>query len=153
MGVSLSHGGGLGMAVAYSEGHPMGVDVEKVEEGRLEAMRSQMTAGELGMLAGWRGEPAGLAALVWTAKEALSKVLRTGMTTPMWVYELEGSRWEAGCLVSGYRWFGQYRAVSWESGGLAFSVVGPGRSEVRGGVGALRASLEAGWLGGGVGSG
>lgn len=128
--VSLSHCANLAVAVAFGEEHPLAVDVEEVNPDRVATMQSQMTAAERSMLATLPGEGAVLAALAWTAKEALSKVLKTGLMTPMAVYELERSGWDSGCLVSEFKSFGQYKSIGFLGGPFAFSLVLPKRSEL-----------------------
>ena len=140
--VSLSHCANLGVAVAFGEEHPLAVDVEEVNAERVVTMQSQMTAAERSMLVTLPGESSALAALAWTAKEALSKVLKTGLMTPMAVYELEGAVWDSGCLVSEFKSFGQYKSIGFLSGPFAFSLVLPRRSELAVSLTEFKQSLD-----------
>lgn len=132
--VSISHGPDFAVAIAFDEAHPMGVDMEAIDPRRLATMESQMTSGERAMLAGMSGGSETVTTLAWTAKEALSKVLRTGMTTAMSAYELESFKWvneeRRDCLTGSFSQFRQYKVLGCHGGSLAFSMVLPARSEL-----------------------
>jgi 4'-phosphopantetheinyl transferase len=113
VGVSIMHAGELACALAFPQIHPMAIDVERVDPASLEAMKSQIQAEEL--------RPAVLPQLselvwctvIWTAKEALSKVLKCGMMGPFALFETVELRQEASCYVGYFRHFGQYKFHTW----------------------------------------
>ncbi|MDG4810848.1 4'-phosphopantetheinyl transferase superfamily protein [Micromonospora sp. WMMD1120] len=98
LAVSLAHSHHLGAAVAFDVAHPVGVDLERVDPARAGILQSTLTAGERTITAGL-----GLAALtaataVWTAKEALAKFLRVGLSVDLSLLEVatwrtEGEWW------------------------------------------------------------
>ena len=139
---SLSHAETVGMAVVHPEGHPVGVDIELIHAGRRETVESQMTADELSRAAVLGGNAEENLMLMWSAKEALSKVLRTSLMTPFAVYELESLGWADGCLLGAFKNFAQYRAIAFPMGNLAFAVVLPKSSEPKVSLHEFRRSLS-----------
>jgi len=127
---SLSDSGTAGVAVLHPEAHPMAVDIERINGDRREAVQSQMTAAEQALVIGLAGRPEENLMLVWSAKEALSKVLRTGLMTPFTLYELENLVWDSGCLLGTFRNFAQYRLIAFALRDLAFALVLPKKSEL-----------------------
>jgi 4'-phosphopantetheinyl transferase len=111
--------------VAFPAGHPMGIDLEAIDAQRLETLRSQMSKFELAWAETAEGGEAQNCTLVWTAKEALSKVLKCGLMSPMEVLglcDLEPvgkGRWEGH-----YQNFPQYKCLAWatESSVLAITL-------------------------------
>jgi phosphopantetheinyl transferase len=128
--------------VIHPEGHPIGVDIEEISPDRRETVRTQMTPSELGLAAVLEGDSDGKLMLMWSAKEALSKVLRTGLMTPFSVYEMQDLKWESGCLLGGFKNFGQYRAISFPIEGMAFALVAPKRSEPAGSLSIFRGAFD-----------
>lgn len=134
-GVSISHCEGRAVAVAFPAGHPMAIDVEKVDAARVATMKSQMTARELVWAQGGEAAEDSLCALVWTAKEALSKVLRCGLMSPMEIMTLSELRRGEGGLWEGlFQNFAQYRIVSWVGDLSVLSIVLPKNSIIAPGL-------------------
>lgn len=131
--VSISHCDSMACAVAFPAVFPMGVDVEQVEPGRADVMRSQILPEELALARAATASEAAACTLVWTVKEALSKALRCGLTVPFELLALEriesgrGSN-GAGSLVGGFRNFGQYGFHAWVTEGFVLALVLPRRS-------------------------
>jgi 4'-phosphopantetheinyl transferase len=84
--VSLSHTDNLAAAIVFPETHPMGIDVEEISYKNNSAILSQMTKQEMDILNG--GDIPFSLTVVWTAKEALSKVLRCGLMVPFSLLEI-----------------------------------------------------------------
>jgi phosphopantetheinyl transferase len=128
--VSISHCDNLALALAFPEAHPMGVDLEKIHAGQAEALADQFTPAELGYLkSGSWPLSAGLTRL-WTAKEALGKTIRTGLMTPLSIYETQ--EWSDSPRLSrcAYRHFAQYRSLSFFLGNYACSLCHPANTTV-----------------------
>jgi 4'-phosphopantetheinyl transferase len=117
--VSLAHSGGSAMAVVFPEGHPMGVDIEDTRHSRL---LPSLTPAEASLGA----DPL----FLWTAREALSKVLKTGLTTDLEILEVASVCPRDGCFIFTFTHFMQYKAISWKAGHMVCSLVLPLRSEV-----------------------
>ncbi|MFC4104098.1 4'-phosphopantetheinyl transferase family protein [Paenibacillus xanthanilyticus] len=143
--VSIAHTDRLAACLAFPESIPAGIDIEEMlSEERAELVRSYLTPGELE-----RTTAAGLsfqeaATLLWTAKESLSKCLRTGLTTPLSVYEIDRVERTGRWLVAGFANFPQYRAFSWLFRETAMSVVLPVNYEHE--PPDLYRLLEPGWM-------
>jgi 4'-phosphopantetheinyl transferase len=113
VGVSITHAGELACALAFPQIHPMGIDVERLDPISLETMKSQMLTEEL--------RPTELSlvpelvrcTVIWTAKEALSKVLKCGMMSPFSILETMDLRQDTACYVGYFRNFGQYKFHTW----------------------------------------
>lgn len=130
MGVSISHSDRLVCGLAYPEEHPMAVDVEEVDEARTRVMLTQIGREE-GELARAVCPSADIAATVlWTAKEALSKALRCGMTCPYELLEVRGLEVRDGGHGGWFRNFGQYRFQSWRRGSAVITIVLPKKTEM-----------------------
>ena len=125
--VSISHCDNRAIALAFSEGHPLGIDLEKVDDGKMEAMKLAMTAPELKRVNDFPF--AQYCTMVWTIKEGLSKVLKTGLTLNFALIELEVFEKKGRFYVSTFKHFGQYKAVSYCFGEYVCSVVLPKKTE------------------------
>jgi len=115
--VSISHSHGSAVALAFHEGHPMGIDLERVTSGAKAAVDSQITAREKRLYRPGEEEEAIFYTRLWTVKEALSKVLRTGLMMPFWVLEVASIGQAGGWTESTFRHLAQYKALSflWEN--------------------------------------
>ena len=134
IGVSISHSGELAVAVAFEEGHPMGVDIEHVPGLLLDTVLEQLTDFERRLLWSWPWNKRDSAAALWASKEALSKVLKTGLTTPLYIFEIEEARFEKGqhgiMLICTFRNFFQYQAVVFKWGDYMCSLCYPRKSKI-----------------------
>lgn len=140
--VSISHSGELGAALAVEEGHPMALDVEQFDVERAQVIERALSGHERAVAAR-TGLPAVHAlTMLWSMKEALSKVLKCGLTSPFHVLELAAVE-RAGAQLNGtFRHFTQYQAVAFALEQHACAIVLPRAS--RGlPVEALRAGFGA----------
>jgi 4'-phosphopantetheinyl transferase len=125
-GVSLSHCADLAVAIAFPTGHPMAVDVESVDPARVKAMKSQLTSMEREWAGAVPAAEARECALIWTAREALSKVLLCGLTTPAETLAVAHRTLQPqGHWESTYANFAQYQCHSWATDHHALSIVLP----------------------------
>ncbi len=130
LGVSISHSDSLVCSLAYPEEHPMAIDVEDIDEDRTKVMLTQVGRAE-GDLARSVCASADLAAtVVWTAKEALSKALRCGMTCPYELFEICGLEAVNSVYVGRFKNFGQYKFQSWRRGNAVVTIVLPKKTEM-----------------------
>lgn len=129
LAVSISHCQCMGAAIVFPEGSPMGIDVEAINPSRNETMASLMTAAEMESGATVISNKAFLLTLLWSSKEALSKVLRTGLTIPFELLEIETIQSYSGFYVSTFTNFPQYSAKTYLTGGYVWSIVAPRKSE------------------------
>lgn len=124
VGVTLAHSGELAVALAHEQGHPLGIDLERHDPARIEVVRTQVAAGELPSARGQLSETEAYFVL-WSAKEALSKALRCGLTCPFELLAITGARvGDDGVCAGTFANFGQYQFTGWMLGDYAFALVG-----------------------------
>ena len=113
VGVSITHAGELACALAFPQMHPIAIDVERLDTSNIEAMQSQMLPEELRPEALPQLSELVRCSVLWTAKEALSKVLQCGMMCPFTLLETVALRQDAAWYVGYFRHFGQYKFHAW----------------------------------------
>jgi 4'-phosphopantetheinyl transferase len=123
--LSLSHTDEWCIAVVFPEAHPMGVDVELISPAIHETIDEIITAHERTL---FTVLDAGYLSLLWTIKEALSKTIRTGLMTPLKVYEVSEVIYKDGIFEAHFTNFAQYKCLSWIAGDHAWSVALPKNS-------------------------
>lgn len=129
--VTITHCDFLGAVIAYPEIFPMGIDIEKTDAGKFTVMEAQITAGEKEQLSFLPLSYEKGLTFLWTAKEALSKIMKTGLTAPFHFYELENLAVHAGGQISGYFTnFPQYKVRSFSFGEYVFTVAYPKNAEL-----------------------
>lgn len=117
--VSLSHCGSLGAAMAFPESHPMGVDIEETHKDKEVVIASQLTPSEKLLIENKTHDNSKrieFYTLFWTLKEALSKTLRTGLTTPFEIYAIEAITEHTGYWMAKFKNFTQYQAMAFPVG-------------------------------------
>ncbi len=141
--VSVAHSNGMAVAVACRAGHPIGVDLEFCQESNAEFLKSCLTMEEERLILHAGITTNNARYLVWTMKEALSKVLRCGLMTPLDVFELSMlTQSGPGTWIGHFQKFGQYKTHSWMINRYFLSVVLPKRTEIAFSPAALQAHLE-----------
>ena len=129
--VSDSHSGSCGIAIAFSEKHPMGIDIELIDVNKIDVIQSQLTQEEKHLIQTTSNvSEEVLCALFWTAKESLSKVLRTGLTTPFQIYQLVNLVNKENHWMSEFKNFSQYQAISFLLEDFVCSIVYPRRTTI-----------------------
>ncbi|WP_025025491.1 4'-phosphopantetheinyl transferase family protein [Caldalkalibacillus mannanilyticus] len=129
--VSIAHSEDYGVAIAFPEEHPMGIDIEEVDEEKKDVLAEQLTESEKQMIKVTDGTDIEKMTVLWTVKEAISKILKTGLMTPLAVYELSKIEKEgAHTYKSFYTNFGQYKAVSYVLHGFAYTLAYPKNTEI-----------------------
>lgn len=123
--VSITHCDCIAMAAAFPEDCPLGIDLERINEKNLNIMEKQLTPDENRLLKEFLPDYAYMAAVFWTAKESISKVLRTGLFTPMEVFEINKIQPEGNGFICGFRNFPQCKAYSVRKGNYVFSIAYP----------------------------
>jgi 4'-phosphopantetheinyl transferase EntD len=123
--VSISHCDQLGIALAFPEEHPLGIDLENILQFKREQGKEVMTAGEAELISRSLLSLAQGTALVWTVKEAMSKIIRTGLTADFSVLQIGGLIKEGLLYSSTFRYFSQYKAYSCFCGNYVCSLVLP----------------------------
>lgn len=140
--VSITHCDELGAAIAFSEAHPMGIDLQEINANRRDLMESQATEGEKKIMTMLSRPYDMFLTLLWTAKEALSKVLRTGMMTPFTIFEMSTVEIQDDFYVGNFLNFAQYKTISFEIGHHVCSLVVPKKTEMKIDLRALKACVH-----------
>jgi 4'-phosphopantetheinyl transferase len=125
---SISHCDNIGIALAFPEEHPMGLDVERINVQKADVMKSQANPAETTLLEKSEIPPIIGHTLAWTAKEGLSKIIRTGLTMDFQMAEIKSIEQDGPLYTTTFRHFNQYKAISCHSGDYICSVVLPGRT-------------------------
>ncbi|MBV8338075.1 MAG: 4'-phosphopantetheinyl transferase superfamily protein, partial [Alphaproteobacteria bacterium] len=130
IGVSITHCNTVACAVAFPDEHPMAIDVEPVDAHRAAVMERELAACEIRAL-----EAIGCGAIVaravcWTAKEALSKALRCGLTCPCSLLAITRVLAAEGRVAGEFENFGQYRFESSIRHDLVLTLVLPRRTRL-----------------------
>ncbi|SFJ69916.1 4'-phosphopantetheinyl transferase family protein [Thermoflavimicrobium dichotomicum] len=128
--VSISHCDDLGVAIAFSEELAMGIDIERISIDRKDVLRTQMTDREKELIESLPYSDETTLTVFWTAKEALSKILKTGLTTPFHIYEINQIEIKNGAIFSFFKNFTQYCTVSFIFGHYICSITYPRRTEL-----------------------
>lgn len=129
--LSLSHCQDLAVAIAFPSGHPLAVDVEKTDQNKIDVIRSQLTSNEINLA---QTSPLGeiiACTLIWTIKEALSKVLKCGLMIPFAILEIDQSVFNKnGTCISYFKNFGQYKSYSWVIEDYVLSIILPQKTDM-----------------------
>ncbi len=128
--VSISHSDDFGAAVAFPEAHPMGIDIEKIHRDQNEAIEREVTESEIKLIKGLPYSYETMLTLLWTTKEALSKVLKTGLMTPFKLFEIAKIEHQQDRMLSFYKNFAQYKTLSFLIGNTVCSLVYPMKTEL-----------------------
>lgn len=129
--VSISHSDSLVCAIAFPTLHPMAVDVECVDPEKVPAMATQLRDSEKAELVRQGLDVTTASTLLWTAKEALSKALCTGLMCPFDVFEVHSlTRISPSEFEGLYRNLAQYKFRSWIYDTNVLTITLPRRTEI-----------------------
>ncbi len=122
--VTLAHTADAAIAIAHERGHPMGVDLETIAPERADVVRTQVGVKELPSAQASRYNEVTQLFLLWSAKEALSKALRCGLTCPFEVLAAtDVAINEDGLCTGTFVNFAQYQFVAWLVGSRTLALV------------------------------
>lgn len=128
--LSISHCDDIGISLAYPEEHPMGIDIEKLSEKSVDALGSMTNQSESNIIDKLPITKIEGMGVIWTVKEALSKILRTGMMMDFSSFEVSKITYNGQYFLSEYKHLGQYKAISFINAPYITSLALPGRSEI-----------------------
>jgi len=112
IGVSISHCDTLGVCIAYPEEHPMSIDIEKVSECNANAIKKFISPKEYMQINSCFLTKKAGRILIWTIKESISKILRTGLMANLKIFEVVHLKKCNGVYTSEFNNFFQYKAIS-----------------------------------------
>ncbi len=128
--VCISHCDNIGLALVYPEEHPLGIDIEKIESKIVDTLTTQLTAEEKALLRSNNFFNDVGHTLIWTVKEALSKIFRTGLMMDFQTLEVESIKQHDGYFESSYKHCAQYKAISMVKGVYACTITVPKNTSV-----------------------
>lgn len=126
--VSISHCDNVGISIGFPEAMPMGIDIERIDNRKIETLAAQMTALEQEAVR-WLPYSASVKLmLLWTAKEALSKILKTGLIINFRFLEIDHFEIKDGLIYSCFEGFPQFCTLSYIVGDYVCSITYPKRA-------------------------
>ena len=131
--VSIAHTQDLATALIFDERYPLAIDIEMNDNQHTPTIISQLTSSEKFFIDEQWDPTFNIHPFpwIWTVKEALGKVLKTGLTVPMPVYEVKEIGREGIFIMSTYKNFPQYKALSFLWNEAIISIVLPRKTEMR----------------------
>lgn len=123
--ICISHCDNIGIVLAFPEDHPLGIDIEKIQEDPVVAIKNQLTDLELDLIVESQITSAIGYMVFWTVKEALSKIFKTGMTMDFKVLEIKSLKKEGLVYLTTFSHCAQYKAISYHCGKYICSIVLP----------------------------
>ena len=120
LSLSLSHSYNYGAALVFPTTYPMAVDLEIIDVQRQKIIHAKCSPRERELV----NSPSEYF-LLWTAKEVLAKVLKTGLGASFKIYEVAEVKDCGQYYESDYVYFSQYRCISWVWGEVLISMVKP----------------------------
>lgn len=143
LGITLSHSSNYCCALVFPEEHPMGVDIEESNLRNASVVKEQLTELECELIQSLPGSYEERLVMFWSAKEALSKILKTGLTTPMSIFEIHQAAWNDEAVILEFRHFIQYKAILIIIEGYVFALALPRLSELDYSIDDLRSRLKS----------
>ncbi|WP_408895210.1 4'-phosphopantetheinyl transferase family protein [Paenibacillus taichungensis] len=123
--VSITHSHGYAAAIAYQEELLLGIDIERIDLKQRGVLESQCTVNEKKQCHESLLPYDFMLTLSWTVKESLSKILKTGLSIPFQLLEISQVCLKDRMLVSSFKNFPQYCAISFYIKGFVCSIVYP----------------------------
>ena len=128
--VSISHSNNVGISVAYPEEHPIGIDIEKIDGNRKETILSQVTESEVKILKSKQAFDINSITSIWSVKEAMSKVIRTGMMIDFKYLSISDCIQSDKMYEFRFSNFEQYKGYSLVYANYVVSIVIPARTTI-----------------------
>ncbi|WP_172674319.1 4'-phosphopantetheinyl transferase superfamily protein [Persicobacter sp. CCB-QB2] len=125
---SISHTDNRLVAMIFPSAHPMGIDCETIQEQMEEKTQGAITYSEK-QLAITQGL-SNIEGKLWCAKEALSKCLTTGITTPFRIFEISQIEVMEGKYRFLFKNFPQYQVLLWEEEQECMAICLPAESKL-----------------------
>ncbi|MDA9817658.1 4'-phosphopantetheinyl transferase superfamily protein [Flavobacteriaceae bacterium] len=117
--ISISHSQDITMAIAFDKNCPMSIDIEKFTSAKNQSVKSQLTKHELCNF----DKSTIDSLLLWTMKEALSKLLKTGLGVDFRFYEISQIFKKSNHIEGYFSNFPQYKVLSYVIGDLIYSLI------------------------------
>ena len=126
--VSISHSNDIGAVLVFPESHPMGIDIEYIDQSKSLNSVLNISSNEEALIKNSIYNSTEKLMLLWTAKEALSKTLKTGLAVNQNIYEIDVIDVDENYIKILFKNFLQYKSISWVHNNYAWSIVLPEKS-------------------------
>lgn len=123
--LSITHCDDIGITVTFPSDYLVGIDIEKVQDRVLRALKNQLTNRETELLLENFSNRIHAATIFWTAKEALSKALRIGFTSALGTFEIESIIHDKNLFICRFKHFPQFCAYCVSIAEYIFTIVIP----------------------------
>lgn len=123
--VSISHSFNMGFSIVFPEQIPMGIDTEKIDNRHCDILSNLTTKEEEKIKDRLSLDKKTFYTLIWSSKESLSKVLKTGLTIPMELYKIKDIHYDSNYYIINYHIFNQYKTVAFILYGYIFAITFP----------------------------
>lgn len=141
--VSITHSKSVALALVSPMRHPVTIDLESIRTERVAAITKMLTDRE-SQLASETEDPISTLTLLWTAKEALSKWMRSGMSFDFRVLEVKSWKQKGNHISGAFSHVYHLKFESWRVGDWWITMVFPNKSEcLEWDLDSLRSLLEA----------
>ena len=128
--VSISHTDHLGVSVAFPEEHPLGIDIERIDYEKADVIATTLTNKEKAFVRSYFVKiPIGYTVL-WTIKESLSKIIKTGFTSSPEIFEIKSVKKTGNQVICDFENFFQYKSISYILNNHVCSMAVPRKTEV-----------------------
>ncbi len=113
-GISISHKQNKFGIIIYDEAHPVGFDMEIIDNSKVTLLKSQSNKDEMMDREKMGCDESLFYTVLWSAKEALSKILRCGLTVPIELLSTQKNKYDVSHQVFEGEFcnFFQYRFVA-----------------------------------------
>jgi phosphopantetheinyl transferase len=129
--ISVAHGDNISASIVFEESHPTAIDIELIDKSKIADIKPQFTKTELALFPDLNISEELFVFILWTAKESLSKILRTGLTIPLNILEINSIKVIGDDrFVCTYSNFLQYQANSHAKEGFIYSITFPKNSRI-----------------------
>ncbi len=123
--ISTSHSNDTGAAIAFPPSELMGIDIEELSAVRVETIRTELTANECILIDRLNIDFVVANVLAWAIKEALSKVLRTGMLIDFKLLEIADIKATENYFVASFVNFTVFKAIAFRIANNGCALVFP----------------------------
>lgn len=130
--VSISHCDDIAVALAFPEKHPIAIDIERINEEQAQAIQQQLSHHEQFILSGYGFSPGEGNTMLWTIKEALSKILRTGLMMDLKILEVSTLKVNGDFWESTFTCCKQYKGITRICDSYVISIVTAANTEITG---------------------
>nr|WP_314464365.1 4'-phosphopantetheinyl transferase superfamily protein [uncultured Clostridium sp.] len=122
--ISISHSMNSAAAIASFEEYPCAIDVERVQNSNSQIIQTILCKEELFLLNDKKDNDE-IITILWTAKEAMSKVIQTGFLTDMELFKIKSINSSKKYYIGEFKYFTQYQFISRKVLNDVYTVVCP----------------------------